>query len=149
MAVRCTLGKGERLVREQHIETLFRKGEAFSVFPLRVIYRLEPMPADETFTIRAGFSVAKKKFKRAVDRNRIKRLMRESWRLQKHTLIPAIPEESQLHLFLIYTGQELPEYPVVYNAVTKAIPKLQQRLSPAGSELSPSKKPTSIDNLNH
>lgn len=123
MALRYTLGKDERLKREQHIETLFRTGKAFSVFPVRIIWRLVPL-AGEQFSIRAGFSVPKKKFKHANDRNRIKRLLRECWRTQKHLLLPAIPEGQQLHLFLIFTDIALPDLIKVQVATAKGIDRL-------------------------
>lgn len=138
MPIRYTLGANERLKRMQHIETLFRTGKAFSVFPLRVIYTLVPR-GNEEFPCRAGFSVSKKKFKKAVDRNHTKRRMREAWRLQKHELT-AIPEGQQLHLFLIYTAPTLPDYPVIAAAVGKAISQLGKQLgqlavNPAQEEL--------------
>lgn len=130
MALRYTLGSDSRLKREQHIETLFRSGKAFSVFPLRVVWLLLPKGKELT-SMRAGFSVPKKKFKRAVDRARIKRLMRESWRLQQHDLLPAIPEGQQLHLFLIFMDVALPAYANVYAATGKAMMKLTKILADA------------------
>lgn len=127
MPIRYTLGANERLKRMQHIETLFRTGKAFSVFPLRVIYTLVPL-GNEEFPSRAGFSVPKKKFKKAVDRNHTKRRVREAWRLQKHELT-GIPEGQQLHLFFIYTAPTLPDYTVVAVAVGKAISQLSKQLS--------------------
>jgi len=126
MAARYTLCADERLKREQHIEALFRTGKALSVFPLRMVWRLAE--ADEAFAIRAGFSAPKKKFKRAADRNRIKRLMREAWRLQKPGLAPAIPAGQQLHIFILFTDKVLPNYDTIYKAVGKGITQLQKTL---------------------
>ena len=129
MALRYTLSKDERLKREQHIETLFRTGKAFSVFPIRILWQLAPMGADEKFPVRAGFSVPKKKFKHATDRNRIKRLLRESWRLQMQELISHIPEGQQLQLFLIFTDITLPDFLKVKEATGKAIDRLTATLA--------------------
>jgi ribonuclease P protein component len=130
MAARYTLGAGERLKREQHIEALFRTGKALSVFPLRIIWQLVPKAA-EPFTIRAGFSAPKKKFKRATDRNSIKRLLREAWRLQKPALESGIPEGRQLHIFILFTDKALPDYDAVYAAIGKGIVQLQKALAHA------------------
>ena len=130
MAHRYTLGSDSRLKREQHIETLFRTGKAFSVYPIRAIWALVPK-GTESSAARVGFSVSKKKFKQAVDRGRIKRLLRESWRLQQHKVLQQIPEGNQLHLFLIFTDAVLPDYATVYASVDKSIVKLNKLLADA------------------
>ena len=117
-----------------HINTLFLTGKAFSVFPLRLIYNWVPRPAgDDISPVQIGFSVPKKKFGSSVKRHRIRRLMVEAWRLNKHTLYPAIPADKQLHIFLIFTHTELPEYAIVEGAVVKGIGKLRD-LSPTLSK---------------
>jgi ribonuclease P protein component len=127
MAARYTLSAGERLKREQHIKALFQSGKALSVFPLRLIWRL--VDAEEASSTCAGFSAPKKKFGHAKDRNRIKRLMREAWRLQKPALLPAIPAGKQLHLFILFTDKSLPDYPTVFAAIGKGITQLQKALA--------------------
>lgn len=127
MAARYTLSTGERLKREADIEALFRTGKAFSLFPLRVIWRLIPR-SDAPFAIQAGFSAPKKGFRQAVDRNRVKRLLREAWRLQKPALEAVIPAGQQLHVFLLFTDKVLPEWLIVQSSVGKAIARLQQAL---------------------
>ncbi len=127
---RHTLGAGSRLKREQHIQTLFRSGKAFSVFPVRVVWLLTERGTEPSAT-RVGFSAPKKKFKRAVHRARIKRLLREAWRLQQHELTAAIPEGKQLQLFLLFTDAALPEYASVYEAVRIVIGRLKEVISHA------------------
>lgn len=128
MAIRYTLCKDERLKREQHIQTLFRSGKAFSVFPTRIVWQLHPKGA-EKFPARVGFSVPKKKFRHATDRNRIKRLLREAWRHQKHSIYGQIPADMQLHLFLIFTDVQLPTQEKITEALIKGISKLQAAIS--------------------
>ncbi len=72
-----------------------------------------------------GFSVPKKKFKHSVDRHRIRRLMFESWRLQKQDFYEVIPENCQVHLFIIFTDTQLPEYTKVFAALTQGVQKLK------------------------
>ena len=59
--------------------------------------------------------------------------MAEAWRLNKHTLYAAVPQNKQLHLFFIFTGTAMPEYEIVKDAVVKGIEKIKS-LSPALSQ---------------
>jgi len=127
LAIRNTFKAYERLKREQHIDTLFHTGKAFSVFPVKFIWVLVPRGA-EVSPVRVGFSVPKKKFRSSVHRNRVRRLMREVWRLNKNELYPAIPQESQLHLFLIFTSAEMPVLDTLQQTITKGIAQLVQKL---------------------
>lgn len=79
--MKYTLGKEERLKSKKLIESLYQKGSSVKVFPLRMIFLQTAHTSN--FPAQVGVSVAKRNFKLAVDRNRIKRLMRESYRLQK------------------------------------------------------------------
>lgn len=84
---RYKLGKQARLKSRKAIDQLFKDGKSFTVFPFRVIYQFTKLPVSpDAFQLQAGFSVSKRHFKKAVDRNRIKRLMREAYRLQKNEL---------------------------------------------------------------
>ena len=128
MAIRYTFCKDERLKREQHIQTLFRTGKAFSVFPVRLVWLLQAKDNDK-YPARTGFSVPKKKFRHATDRNRVKRLLREVWRTNKHEIYEAVPQAQQLHLFIIFTDITLPDLPKVSNALIKAIDKLKTAIA--------------------
>ncbi len=117
--IRYTLGKQERLKSRKAIEHLFKQGKSFTVFPFRVLYIWEQVTIAEDTTpdnsgntrLQAGFTVSSRNFKKAVDRNRIKRLMREAYRLQKNELQQSpVLDHLNLTLFFIYVGKELPEY---------------------------------------
>jgi len=123
MVKKFTLKKDERLKRRKIIEQLFSEGRSVAVFPIRVQYKTY----DKVLTnpLQAGFSASTRNFKRAVDRNRIKRLMREAYRLQKNTLQEALQtKQQQLALFFIYTGKELPDYATVSERVGIILNKL-------------------------
>jgi len=102
VAKKLTLGKNERLKSRKQIEQLFSKGKKFSITPFRVYYVF-----NETSNppLQSGVGVSNKNFKNAVDRNRIKRLVREAFRLQKISLQEKLKErKGQLIVFFIYTG---------------------------------------------
>ncbi len=81
MIQRNTYSKKERLKSKKQIEALFNKGRSVTAFPLRLIY-LETI-FDDDVKIKTGVSVSKRLHKNAVDRNKIKRLLREAYRLNK------------------------------------------------------------------
>ena len=75
--------------------------------------------------LQAGFGASRRNFKKAVDRNRIKRLSREGYRLQKEPLLRKLQEKGlSMAIFFIYTGRELPDYPTVTEKISVALHKL-------------------------
>lgn len=120
-----TLGKKERLKSRKQIEQLFDKGQRFSISTLRVFYSFQSCHAPVKPQLQAGFVASSRNFKTAVDRNRIKRLIKEAWRLQKNELEKTLLEQSlNLNVFFIYTGRDLPGYDDIYGNVKKIIIKL-------------------------
>jgi ribonuclease P protein component len=120
-----TFGRNERLKSRKAIEQLFKQGKSFSVFPFRVYY----LSGQFNATLQFGTGVSSKNFKKAVDRNRVKRLSRETWRLQKPVLQDALKEQNvQLNVFLIYTAKELPVYQEIYEKTGRIIQKLCQAI---------------------
>lgn len=84
-----TFHKSERLCSKKAIEALFEEGSSNIVaFPLRAVYRSVPQPG-----VRVMISVSKHKFRHAVDRNRVKRQIRESYRLNKHIILSALESD--------------------------------------------------------
>lgn len=81
--VRNTFSKEERLCSKRSIEDLFANGSSFVLFPFRVVYRIERDALGSSAPVQVLFSVPKRRFKKAVTRNLLKRRMREAYRLQK------------------------------------------------------------------
>ena len=94
--MRFTLGQQERLKSKKLIEKLYEEGKSIKVFPLRMVY----IQTEHTskFPVQVGVSVPKRNFKSAVDRNRIKRLLRETYRKEKYTVYNAV---NQPYVFMI------------------------------------------------
>lgn len=126
-----TLGKQERLKSRTLIEKVFREGKNFSVFPFRVSFILSGPPAGGSPPLQTGFGASRRNFKKAVDRNRIKRLTREAWRLNKAALHEQLKTSGRtLSVFLIYTGKELPASQQAINE--KILVILQKLMKAAG-----------------
>lgn len=126
VAKQFTLGKNERLKSRKQIEQLFKSGQRFISPPFRVFYSFQTIQQPNSIcSLQAGFGASSRNFKTAVERNRIKRLTKEAYRLQKNTLQDELKEQNRkLNVFFIYTGKELPLYTDVYNSINTALIKL-------------------------
>lgn len=106
--------KQDKLKSRKTIELLFSKGKSFSNFPFKVIW----LPENNEAVLQAGVGVSSKYFKKATDRNRIKRLIREAYRLQKKVLQDHLEEKNnKLSVFILYVGKELPEYGIIFEKI--------------------------------
>lgn len=127
MSKQFTLGKEERLKSQKQTELVFSEGKKFTLAPFRVYYL---SIKGQINVLQFGVGVSTKNFKKAVDRNRIKRLAREAYRLQKKILEKKLIEaNSYLTVFFIYTGKELPEYKDINDKIGKVLNKLCEIVS--------------------
>jgi ribonuclease P protein component len=102
------LPKNERLSGLINIEKLFTEGNSFIVYPLRVVFRLSESKSEIPVQILAG--VSKKRFKKASDRNKIKRHIKEAYRLNKETIVNFYSMKNKcVHIAFFYIADVLPE----------------------------------------
>ena len=104
-----TYQKTDKLKSRKQTQHLFSTGQAINVFPIRLIYTIEPIPSTAanlslTSILQAGVGAPSRTFRKAVQRNRVKRLLREAYRLEKPNFISqAALDNKRVNLFFLYT----------------------------------------------
>jgi len=101
-----TFSNKEKLKSKKLIDQLFTEGNSVSAHPLRLVYIETPF--DDAVKLKVGVSVSKRNFKKAVDRNRIKRLLREVYRLNKGLYFNNIT--TQYAFMILYIGTDKPDF---------------------------------------
>jgi len=104
-----TYQKSDKLKSRKQTQHLFSTGQAINVFPIRLIYTIEPIASSldnisSTSLLQAGVGAPSRTFRKAVQRNRVKRLLREAYRLEKPNFITqAALDNKRVNLFFLYT----------------------------------------------
>lgn len=123
-----TLKKKERMVSRKLIDTLFDgNGQSMAAFPLRVVYMKKERTAYDA-PIQILISVPKKRFKHAVDRNHVKRQVREAYRLHKDILYNALPADQQLLLAFVWLSDSHLSTAKVEERVISLLHRIAERL---------------------
>ena len=118
-----TYPKKEKLKSKTTINLLFSEGNSVSKFPLRLVYVENKEPNAEL--MKMGVSVSKKYFKKAVDRNYFKRVLRETYRLNKHLLIDNL-EKPYAFMFFYQTKERL-SYQEIEEKTIQLFQKFKER----------------------
>ena len=120
--------KEEKVIGENRIDSLFIEGKSFVAFPLRVLYQKTELLLPSSISVLV--SVPKKRIKSAVKRNRIKRQIREAYRLNKHYL-DAVTEsiDHNLDIAFVFVKEELMEYSIIEKGMRKGLTEIANRLS--------------------
>ncbi|MBC7722691.1 MAG: ribonuclease P protein component [Pedobacter sp.] len=123
-----TFNKQEKLKSRKLTKQLFAEGKSFLVFPIKVVYL--PITEAVNFPIKIGVSASSKTFKNAVDRNRIKRVLKEQYRLNKLPLHQhIIATKQQIAVFFIFIDKTLPQKGLVEKKMPIIINKLIQTIN--------------------
>jgi ribonuclease P protein component len=126
-----TFHKDERISGLKSFEILTKNGSSFFAHPFRITW----MKSDivQEFPARIAFGVPKRNFKSAVKRNRIKRLLREAYRKNKHELYAALELKSvKIVVMFIYTGKDVPSYSETEGKIILSLHRLLNAIDGAG-----------------
>ncbi len=130
-------GRKERLKSRKLIASIFQEKQSSGAYPLRFFWQCLPPDSSSLTSVQVGFSVPKKKFKSAVKRNRIKRLIREAYRLQGSPLLHSFIQEQEIKLIglWVFVGDSLPDYSEIEKALIKSVNKLMKALKERNNTL--------------
>lgn len=110
------------------MEAVFKSGQTFTVFPLKVFY-INKQENDQ-FSLACGVGAPARVFKKAVERNRIKRLLREAYRLNKTELSGQIKSNNrQLTVFILYIDKLMPAFATINKKMIQALGLLMQKVN--------------------
>ena len=121
--------KSERIVSQKQIDQLFggNSSHSMAAFPLRVVY-IQQARTDDEPPVKVLISVSKRKFKHAVDRNRVKRQIREAYRLNKHLIFEKIAPQNQLAIAFIWISDSTTPSNVVSARVRALLKRIANNL---------------------
>jgi len=121
-----TFKKAERLSSKKDIEALFKNSSSLLVYPIKFSYRISETHVN-IFPARVLVSVPKRNFKKAVDRNLLKRRIRESYRLIKPTFYKEL-HETKIDLQINFIGKEILDYAKIEQAIKNGLHKITLQL---------------------
>ena len=120
----ATLKANERIKKSQDISTLIRTGQAFFSAPYKIYFKWSDCANPG---VRAAFAVPKRNFAKAVMRNRLKRLSRECFRLQKHDLVAYCQDnQKQLDIVFLYQKTKVEDYKALHVTIGRALDKIKE-----------------------
>lgn len=123
----ATFPKAEHLCGEIRTGRLFAEGKAFIVYPVRVVYKFTEHSDNTPVKVLVG--VPKKRFKRAVKRNRLKRLMREAYRLNKNILTnKCLSSNTYIDVAFNYVSDEEADFATIQEKIKMALQRIADKI---------------------
>jgi ribonuclease P protein component len=123
--------KRERIVSQKIVDELFAaSGHSLSAFPLRAVFKLLPASADSVSHVQILISAPKKRLHHAVERNRVKRQVREAWRHQKGLLLDRLPEDCMLAVAFIWQSDRLEPSALVESRMHHLLTRIAEKITP-------------------
>ena len=123
------LPKSQRIYLKKAVQSLFEEGKGFSLYPFRVVVHLYDAENQEDALPRILVSVSKKRFHHAIKRNRVKRLIRESWRKNKSELIKLCHDNNKtLDVALVYNATVILKYSEIEEKMKQVVGRLVEKL---------------------
>ena len=129
MSKTYTFTKEERLCNKKLIDQLYHNGSSFLCYPFKVSWSLSADP--QPFPAQVLFSVSKKRYKRAVDRNLLKRRLREAYRLNKQQYLYSLLSDANKNIvFSIgFIGKEIAPYAFIEKKMLKLLSQLSEQVT--------------------
>lgn len=122
---RFTLKKNEILSSKKLISELFKSGQSKFKYPFKLIYQIVPREDSGFNCALFSISVPKRNIKTAVERNLIKRRVREAYRLNKHSLYDKISDNKQIILMFVFVGKKAESFELIESSMIKVIDNLK------------------------
>lgn len=119
-----TFHKLERLKSAIAISNVFQEGVSEFAYPILATYQKGDFKDKTPYPAQVTFSVSKKKFKKAVDRNRIKRLMREAYRLEKNNFYQSLSLQNQYQIVFVYVGKQIEPTSKIQRSILKILDRI-------------------------
>lgn len=121
---RYTLNKSEILRHKKVIRELFKSGSSFLIYPIKIIFEIKPEGQHQVL-----FSVPLKKFKKAVERNKIRRRLKEAYRLNKHILNINENDKAKLNIAYIYISEQILPFNFLQDKMIESLKKLANKIT--------------------